>query len=76
MSQKTDKLSKSVISKAHIIEKIGRDSPGVGTYNYDYGKLSKSILATNGNGGGKDYSFGFGTRFFDFRQNYLMKTSM
>jgi hypothetical protein len=65
MSSKIDSNKKVVISKKHSIEQLGRDSPGVGAYQYDYEKLQRKFLA-NGNGG-NNYSFGFGTRFFDFR---------
>ncbi len=44
---------------------IGRDSPGVGAYAYDFNKLSKSVLSYGGPGGkaggafiDKNYSFG------------------
>jgi hypothetical protein len=48
------------------VDQIGRDSPGVGSYDYDYSELQKRILASGK--GGNNYSFGFGTRFFDFKQ--------
>jgi hypothetical protein len=56
------------------VEQIGRDSPGVGQYKYDYADLQKKVLA-NGNGG-SNYSFGFGTRFFDFRQSTELKSHL
>jgi hypothetical protein len=56
------------------VEQIGRDSPGVGQYNYNFAQMQKKVLA-NGNGG-HNYSFGFGTRFFDFRQSTELKSHM
>lgn len=45
---------------------LGRDSPGVGAYQYDFNKLSKSVLNKNG---GKvpnaEYSFGSTEKFFE-----------
>ena len=67
MSTRHDQNRKLVISKNHKVEQIGRDSPGVGQYKYDFHELQKKVLA-NGNGG-HNYSFGFGSRFFDFRQS-------
>ena len=61
-----------MISSKHFVEQMGRDSPGVGTYNYDFEKLAKRVL-TSGNGG-NEYSFGFETRFFDFRQSRQLKS--
>ena len=67
ISSRHDQNRKLIISKNHKVEQIGRDSPGVGQYKYDYADMQKKVLA-NGNGG-NNYSFGFGTRFFDFRQS-------
>lgn len=39
ISTRTDKMKKLIISKDHKVDQIGRDSPGVGAYNYDYSKL-------------------------------------
>jgi hypothetical protein len=74
ISTRHDKNRKLVISKNHKVEQIGRDSPGVGQYNYNFAEMQKKVLA-NGNGG-HDYSFGFGTRFFDFRQSTELKSHM
>lgn len=38
------------------MDNLGKDSPGVGTYEYDYDKLTKSVLGKGK--GGMDYSFG------------------
>ena len=65
MSTHLDAKKKVIISKDHYIEQVGRDSPGVGSYSYDYDTLSKKVLGKRKPG--TEYSFGFGTRFFDFR---------
>ena len=74
MSSRTDSKHKVLISKQHKVEQVGRDSPGVGTYDYDYETLSKTVLSKGE--GGHDYSFGFGTRFFDFRQQATLKSTL
>ena len=51
-----------MITSKHISEVLGRDSPGVGSYNYDFQNLSKSVLSTKGNGRA-DYSFGKSIKF-------------
>ena len=63
--EKTDHFKKRIITKGHIVDQIGRDSPGVGAYGYDYSELQKKILASGK--GGNNYSFGLGSRFFDFK---------
>ena len=52
----TDVKNKVIISSKHIQDQLGRDSPGVGTYQYDFDKLSKSVL--NRGKGGDNFSFG------------------
>ena len=64
---KVDTNKKVIISKQHTVEQLGRDSPGVGTYDVDYDQLTKKVLAA-GRGGGQQYSFGFGSRFFECRE--------
>lgn len=54
---------------------IGKDSPGVGSYNYDYNKLAKSILAGKGQGG-QDFSFGAQTKFFEFTSSKKLRTEV
>ncbi|TNV81678.1 hypothetical protein FGO68_gene3382 [Halteria grandinella] len=72
---KVDQNKKVVITKEHKVEQLGRDSPGVGTYEYDYDQLTKKVLAA-GRGGGQQYSFGFGSRFFDFREQSQLKATL
>lgn len=40
----TDLNRKMVISPKHVQDMIGRDSPGVGAYAYDFMHLSQSVL--------------------------------
>jgi hypothetical protein len=49
---KVDTNKKVIISKQHKVDQIGRDSPGVGTYQYDYDALTKKVLAAGKGGGG------------------------
>lgn len=42
---------------------LGKDSPGVGAYEYDFGQLSRSVL--NRGKGGDNYSFGSSQKFFE-----------
>lgn len=37
--EKTDQFKKRVITKGHVVDQIGRDSPGVGAYEYDFSQL-------------------------------------
>lgn len=46
-------------------DQLGRDSPGVGAYDVDFNKLSKSVLNYKGKGGGDNYSFGSTQKFFE-----------
>ena len=70
--ERTDQFKKRVITKGHVVDQIGRDSPGVGKYEYDYSELQKRVLASGK--GGNNYSFGFTTRFFDFKQIKELKS--
>lgn len=63
---------KLVISKQHMQEVAGRDSPGVGSYKYDFEKLSKSVLSKPNDSGGnatRDYSFPKASKFFEVSAN-------
>ena len=62
-SPRTDEKRKVVISNKHVQDMLGKDSPGVGAYQYDFGKLSKSVL--NKGKGGDNYSFGSTRKFFE-----------
>ena len=63
-----------IISNEHKVDQIGRDSPGVGKYQYDYSKLASSVLSTGK--GGKSYSFGTGRKFFELSQNVKLKKEL
>lgn len=56
MSARNDKKNKMFITKNHVQDIIGRDSPGVGKYKINYDKLYKSILSNAE--GERKYSFG------------------
>jgi len=47
LSPRTDLNRKQVISSKHLVDVLGRDSPGVGAYQYDFDKLSRSVLNAN-----------------------------
>ena len=38
---RTDSKNKLIISHSHVVDKLGKDSPSVGTYNNDIQKLYK-----------------------------------
>jgi hypothetical protein len=59
----TDPNNKVVISSKHVQDQLGRDSPGVGAYQYDFDQLSKSVL--NRGKGGDKFSFGSSAKFFE-----------
>jgi len=40
----TDQSRKMVISPKHVQDMIGRDSPGVGAYAYEFASLSQTVL--------------------------------
>ncbi len=63
--ERTDQFKKRIITRGHVVDQMGRDSPGVGSYKYDFCELQKKILASGK--GGSNYSFGYGSRFFDFK---------
>lgn len=71
LSPRTDANRKVVISPKHVQDMLGRDSPGVGTYQYDFNKLSKSVL--NKGKGGDNYSFGSAKKFFELSTVTEMK---
>jgi len=56
-------------------EIAGRDSPGVGSYKYDYAKLSKSILAKPNitDPAPRDYSFTRAPKFFEISSNFQLR---
>lgn len=62
-SPRTDEHRKMIISSKHVQDMLGKDSPGVGAYQYDFGKLSRSVL--NKGKGGDNYSFGSTQKFFE-----------
>ncbi len=67
-SPRTDVNCKKIITSKHVVDMLGRDSPGVGAYEYDYDKLSRSVL--NGKrrmGGYENYSFGATEKFFELK---------
>eukprot|EP00347_Sterkiella_histriomuscorum_P013432 403364728 len=78
MRERTDTNSKMVISSDHKVDQIGKDSPGVGQYSYDYSKLTKSVLSTNNksSGGGHNYSFSGQRKYFDFTSNMKQKAEL
>lgn len=74
LSPKTDVNRKVVISSKHVQDQLGRDSPGVGTYQFDFNKMSKSVLNSVGPGGIKgsavlssraEFSFGSTEKYFE-----------
>eukprot|EP00347_Sterkiella_histriomuscorum_P009711 403340173 len=78
ISQRVDPNKKVVISKDHIQEIIGRDSPGVGSYTYDYNRLQR-ILSKSNMGGvtvNDNYSFTKEKKFFELTENLELKTNL
>jgi hypothetical protein len=74
LSPRTDPHCKMVISSKHLVDMLGRDSPGVGAYEVDFDKLSRSVLNRKGKGGGADnYSFGATQKFFELSSVTNMK---
>lgn len=45
----------------------GRDSPGVGTYSYEFDKLANTSLSESLRGA--DYSFGTGPKIQEYKTN-------
>ena len=41
MLGRSDSKNKLIISHSHIVDKLGKDSPSVGTYNNDIDKIYK-----------------------------------
>lgn len=74
LSPRTDKQNKLVISSKHVQDQLGRDSPGVGSYQFDFAALSKSVL--NKGKGGDEYSFGNGQKFFELNQIKTLKKEL
>jgi hypothetical protein len=70
-SPRTDLNRKQVISSKHLVDMLGRDSPGVGAYKYDFDKLSRSVLNAANNpkkpGLHENYSFGSTEKFFELK---------
>lgn len=53
---------------------IGRDSPGVGSYKYDYSKLMNKVLSKGNNAESEsNYSFKKEKKFFEITQNITLK---
>ena len=67
-SPRTDLNRKQIITSKHVQDMLGRDSPGVGAYEYDYDKLSKSVLNGKRRAAGfENYSFGSTEKFFELK---------
>ena len=68
LSHRTDPNNKVMITKEHTSMIMGRDSPGVGTYTYDYSKLANKILS-NHSRAGSEFSIGNQRKFFQFKES-------
>ncbi|CDW73463.1 UNKNOWN [Stylonychia lemnae] len=71
---RTDPNQKQVISSQHKVDQLGKDSPGVGAYNYDYSNLTNKILAQGSVV--QNFSFSQQRKFFDFTQNIRLKQEL
>ncbi|CDW79404.1 UNKNOWN [Stylonychia lemnae] len=78
LSSRTDHNNRVIISKQHVQEIVGRDSPGVGSYNYDYSQLMNNFISKGGTSTElkAKYSFKKEKKFFQLTQNVVLKQNL
>lgn len=62
LSPITDPNNKVVISSKHVQDQLGRDSPGVGAYQFEDSIFNKSVISKSGL---IDAGFGTTKKFFE-----------
>lgn len=79
-TSRTDKNNKVIITKDHVTEIRGRDSPGPASYKYDYNRLQRILSKSNINGvdslAPENFSFAKEKKFFQFTQQATLKSNL
>ena len=65
MSKRTNERNKVIITSKHTQDILGKDSPGVGSYYYNYEKLASETLSILKHPAA--YSFGSAPKFQEYQ---------